>query len=115
MAGGGSSVPPAVSAPPPLPPPRREAKVEPMLRTRASQGALPDLSRRTALVTGAGDGVGVEIARGLASAGADLVLPVRNRDKGARVIDMIRTDSPDAAVGLRDLDLSRLASVDALA
>jgi NAD(P)-dependent dehydrogenase (short-subunit alcohol dehydrogenase family) len=86
-----------------------------MSRTRASQVALPDLRGRTALVTGASDGVGVEIARGLASAGADLVLPVRNREKGARVIDMIRTDSPDAAVGLRDLDLSRLASVDALA
>jgi NAD(P)-dependent dehydrogenase (short-subunit alcohol dehydrogenase family) len=86
-----------------------------MARTRAPQVALPDLRGRTALVTGASDGVGVEIARGLAGAGADLLLPVRNRDKGARVIDMIRTDSPDARVGFRDLDLARLASVDALA
>ncbi|MEV5069148.1 SDR family NAD(P)-dependent oxidoreductase [Microbacterium sp. LMI12-1-1.1] len=86
-----------------------------MSRTRASHVTLPDLRGRTALVTGASDGVGVEIARGLAGAGADLLLPVRNRDKGARVIDMIRTDSPDARVGLRDLDLARLASVDALA
>lgn len=86
-----------------------------MSRTRTSQVALPDLRGRTALVTGASDGVGAEIARGLAGAGADLVLPVRNRVKGARVIDMIRTDSPDARVSLRDLDLARLASVDALA
>jgi len=86
-----------------------------MSRTRASQVALPDLRGRTALVTGASDGVGVEIARGLADAGADLVLPVRNRDKGVRVIDMIRAGAPDVRVSLRDLDLARLASVDALA
>ena len=86
-----------------------------MSRTRTSQVALPDLRGRTALVTGASDGVGAEIARGLAGAGADLVLPVRNRVKGARVTEMIHTDSPDVVVSLRDLDLARLASVDALA
>ena len=86
-----------------------------MSRTRASQVALPDLQGRTALVTGASDGVGVEIARGFAVAGADLVLPVRNPDKGGQAIDMIRAGAPDVGVSLRDLDLARLASVDALA
>ncbi|GAA5207024.1 SDR family oxidoreductase [Microbacterium kyungheense] len=76
---------------------------------------LPDLSGRTAVVTGASDGVGVEIVRGLAGAGADVVLPVRNRAKGERAIARIRETQPDARLSLRDLDLARLDSVAALA
>ena len=77
--------------------------------------AMPDLSGRTALVTGASDGVGVEIARGLAGAGAAVLLPVRSRDKGARAIEAIRATAPQARLDLRDLDLARLTSVGALA
>ncbi|MFE5408635.1 SDR family oxidoreductase [Microbacterium sp. NPDC056569] len=76
---------------------------------------LPDLRGRTALVTGASDGVGVEIARGLAGAGADLVLPVRNRDKGTRAAESVWETAPEAEISLRDLDLARLDSVRALA
>ena len=86
-----------------------------MSRTQASPVALPDLRGRTALVTGASDGVGVEIARGLAAAGADLVLPVRNRVKGERAVERIRESAPDARAELVDLDLARLDSVRALA
>lgn len=74
---------------------------------------LPDLTGRRAVVTGASDGVGVEIARGLAAAGADVVLPVRNRAKGARAVESIRGTVPKASVGLVDLDLADLASVTA--
>ena len=86
-----------------------------MARTPARLVAIPDLRGRTALITGASDGVGVEIARGLASAGADVVLPVRSREKGERAVAEVRRTAPDAQVELRDLDLARLASVDALA
>lgn len=86
-----------------------------MSRTPASPVAMPDLRGRTALVTGASDGVGVEIARGLAAAGADLLLPVRNRAKGERAIQSIRATAPDARLSLRDLDLARLETVRALA
>src|SRR4051812_5052839 len=72
---------------------------------------LPDLTGQRAVVTGASDGVGVEIARALASAGADVVLPVRNREKGERAIASIRAGVPDASIGLVDLDLADLASV----
>lgn len=72
---------------------------------------LPDLAGKRAVVTGASDGVGVEIARGLAKAGADLVLPVRNRAKGERVVASIHEDSPGAEVEIVDLDLADLASV----
>lgn len=76
--------------------------------------ALPDLHGRVALVTGASDGVGLEIASALAAAGAELVLPVRNREKGERAMAGIRERVPGAHLSLRDLDLARLASVRAL-
>ena len=74
----------------------------------------PDLSGRRALVTGASDGMGVVIARRLAAAGADLVLPVRNRTKGDAAVAAIRGETPGASVNVVDLDLSSLSSVAAL-
>jgi NAD(P)-dependent dehydrogenase (short-subunit alcohol dehydrogenase family) len=75
---------------------------------------IPDLTGTRALVTGASDGMGLVIATRLAAAGAELLLPVRNRAKGAAAIDTIRAAAPDARVTLHDLDLSSLASVAAL-
>ncbi len=72
---------------------------------------LPDLTGTRALVTGASDGVGLVIATRLAAAGADLILPVRNRAKGEAAIATMRDAAPAATVELRDLDLSSLTSV----
>ncbi len=72
---------------------------------------LPDMRGRRAVVTGASDGMGLVIARRLAVAGADLVLPVRNRAKGDAAVETIRRAAPDASVELHDLDLSSLTSV----
>lgn len=76
---------------------------------------LPDLSGHRAIVTGASDGIGLGIATGLARAGAELVLPVRNRAKGERALERVAQEVPGARASLRDLDLSSLASVEALA
>lgn len=76
---------------------------------------LPDLSGTRAVVTGGSDGMGLVIARRLAAAGADVVMPVRNPDKGAAAVAGIRDTHPDARLTLRDLDLSSLDSVAALA
>lgn len=76
---------------------------------------LPDLRGRTALVTGAGGGVGREIARSFATAGARVVMPVRSRDRAQAAVDDIMGTVPDARLVLRDLDLARLDSVRALA
>ena len=43
-----------------------------------------DLHGRRAIVTGASSGIGVETARALASAGAEVTLAVRNVEAGAR-------------------------------
>ncbi|GAA2559746.1 SDR family oxidoreductase [Pseudonocardia hydrocarbonoxydans] len=75
---------------------------------------VPDLSGRRAVVTGASDGFGLGLARRLAAAGAEVVLPVRNPRKGEAALAAIRARHPGADVSLRALDLSSLASVAAL-
>ncbi|GAA2047863.1 SDR family oxidoreductase [Williamsia deligens] len=72
---------------------------------------IADLHGRRAVVTGASDGIGLHIATRLVRAGAEVVLPVRNTAKGQAALDAIRADHPVAAVSLRHLDLSSLASV----
>ncbi|MEU8819125.1 SDR family oxidoreductase [Actinoplanes sp. NPDC048796] len=76
--------------------------------------AVPDLSGKLALVTGASDGVGLGLATRLAAAGAEVLLPVRNSRKGEAAIARIRREHPRAVLTLRDLDLSSLKSVAAL-
>ena len=75
---------------------------------------VPDLGGRLAVVTGASDGLGLELAARLARAGADLVLPVRNPAKGAAAAQRITDAAPGASVSTREMDLSSLASVAAL-
>lgn len=77
---------------------------------------VPDLTGRLAVVTGASDGVGLALAVRLARAGAELVLPVRNRAKGNAAAARIAAEAPHApAVRLLDADLASLGSVAALA
>jgi len=72
---------------------------------------IPDQTGRLAVVTGASDGIGAVVARRLAAAGAEVVLPVRSAAKGDRVAAHIRSIVPGASVRVVPLDLSRLASV----
>ncbi|MET7729012.1 SDR family NAD(P)-dependent oxidoreductase [Streptomyces mirabilis] len=71
---------------------------------------LPDLSGRTAVVTGASSGIGLVTARELASAGARVVLAVRNLDKGRKAASGITGQTE-----VRQLDVSDLTSVRAFA
>ncbi len=72
---------------------------------------IPDQHGRTAVVTGANGGLGLETARQLAAKGAHVVMAVRNQKKAASAIDEIRSSVPDAALELVALDLASLASV----
>ncbi|MFC7262266.1 SDR family NAD(P)-dependent oxidoreductase [Streptomyces lutosisoli] len=74
-----------------------------------------DLHGRRAVVTGASSGIGVETARALAAAGADVTLAVRDTDAGARVAARLEKELPPASgqltVGRLDLaDRSTIAA-----
>jgi NAD(P)-dependent dehydrogenase (short-subunit alcohol dehydrogenase family) len=84
-----------------------------MARTRPDI-TVPDLSGKLAVVTGASDGVGLGLAARLAAAGAEVVMPVRNRRKGEAAVAKIRQRHQGAVLSLPDLDLSSLDSVAAL-
>jgi NAD(P)-dependent dehydrogenase (short-subunit alcohol dehydrogenase family) len=72
---------------------------------------IPDQTGRTAVVTGANGGLGLETARALAAAGAHVVMAVRNQEKAAAAVDSIRASAPEASLELVPLDLSSQASV----
>ena len=72
---------------------------------------IPDQTGKLAVVTGANSGIGLETARRLAAAGAEVVIAVRNPSKGAAAVADITTSHPGVAVTAESLDLSSLASV----
>ncbi|MDR7185086.1 NAD(P)-dependent dehydrogenase (short-subunit alcohol dehydrogenase family) [Microbacterium trichothecenolyticum] len=72
---------------------------------------VPDLSGKLALVTGASDGVGLEIAARLARAGADILMPVRNPRKGEAAVTQIRQRTQAGSIRPLPLDLASLGSV----
>ena len=69
-----------------------------------------DLTGKAAVVTGASTGLGQETARALASAGAHVVMAVRDLPKGEQAAAAIRDRHPDASLELQLLDLTSLAS-----
>ena len=69
-----------------------------------------DLSNRRAIVTGASSGIGIETARALAAAGAEVTLAVRDATAGERTAAEIR-QTTGAVVRVGRLDLANLDSV----
>jgi NAD(P)-dependent dehydrogenase (short-subunit alcohol dehydrogenase family) len=66
---------------------------------------------KTAVITGASSGIGLETARGLAKQGARVVMVVRNKERGEAAIANIRGTVPDAQLELVLADLYSLAEV----
>ncbi|WP_395308474.1 SDR family NAD(P)-dependent oxidoreductase [Mycobacterium sp. AMU20-3851] len=67
---------------------------------------IPDQTGRVAVITGANTGLGFETARALAARGAQVVLAVRNTEKGKQAADRI-----SGTVSVQELDLTSLDSI----
>lgn len=76
---------------------------------------MPDLTGRTALVTGANSGLGLASAEALASHGALVLLACRNPERGESALAQVSTAAEVAKPRLVQLDLADLASVRAAA
>ena len=81
------------------------------MRSSWSTADIPNLNGMTAVVTGASNGIGLEIARGLAARGCQVVLAVRSVQRGNAAASAIRATSPGASLEVMVLDLADLASV----
>jgi len=72
--------------------------------------------RSLAVITGATGGVGLEIAKGLARAGYDIIVGARSERRGAEAVTAIRSVATHpASIQQSPLDLASLASVAAFA
>jgi NAD(P)-dependent dehydrogenase (short-subunit alcohol dehydrogenase family) len=76
---------------------------------------MPDQRGRTAIVTGANSGLGLEATRALARAGAHVVLACRDVEKGAAAAREIQGEARNGGIEVAALDLASLASVRAFA
>lgn len=79
--------------------------------TAAEVAAGIDLAGKRAIVTGGSSGIGVETARTLAAAGAEVTLAVRDTQAGERTAADITAETGNAAVSVSRLDLADRASV----
>jgi NAD(P)-dependent dehydrogenase (short-subunit alcohol dehydrogenase family) len=84
-------------------------------KARWTEADVPDLSGRTAVITGANAGIGFEIARVLAGRGAQPVLACRNPSRAGQAADRLRSAQPTASIATVELNLASLASVHAAA
>lgn len=72
---------------------------------------IPDQKGRIAIVTGSSSGIGYETARVLANKNAEVIMAVRNLQKGNATLDKIKAGYQDADVKVMELDLASLESV----
>lgn len=76
---------------------------------------IPDQTGKTALVTGANSGLGLETALALAARGAQVVMACRDPGRAQRAMQALRAQVPEAQLAFMPLDLADLRSVRQLA
>ncbi|MGI5289437.1 oxidoreductase [Nonomuraea polychroma] len=79
--------------------------------TSWTPASIPDLTGKSAVVTGANSGIGLPTALELARHGARVVVAARSAEKGGAAVETIRREVPGAQVEYARIDLADLASV----
>ena len=74
---------------------------------------IPDQHGTLAVVTGANSGIGFGITRRLAAAGAEVILAVRNLEKGQKAVRDLLAENPRAKLSVQVVDLANLKSIGA--
>jgi NAD(P)-dependent dehydrogenase (short-subunit alcohol dehydrogenase family) len=72
---------------------------------------IPALDGKRALVTGANRGLGLEITRALAGAGATVVMGCRDTAKAEAAADRLRSENPAARIEVMSVDLADQSSI----
>lgn len=76
---------------------------------------IPDLKRKTILVTGANSGIGLEAVKCFAARGAQIIMACRNAEKAEEAAAEVRAETADANLTIMSLDLADLSSIEAFA
>jgi NAD(P)-dependent dehydrogenase (short-subunit alcohol dehydrogenase family) len=82
-----------------------------MANTKWNIDNIPDQHGKCVIITGANSGIGFEAACALAGKGAEVVLAVRNWEKGGQAAARICQAHPQAKIEMMRLDLADLGSV----
>ncbi len=72
---------------------------------------MPDLTNRTAIVTGSNSGIGLETAGALAAHGARVIMACRNAEKAEKAASLLRQRTPEGHIEVMSLDIADLSSV----
>jgi NAD(P)-dependent dehydrogenase (short-subunit alcohol dehydrogenase family) len=81
------------------------------MTTRWTAARIPSLAGQLALVTGANRGLGLEITRGLARAGAKVVMGCRDAARAEAAAGQLHAEFPEAQLEIMPVDLADLASI----
>jgi len=82
-----------------------------MNKDRWTAENIPSQIGKVVIVTGSSSGIGLEAARVLVNKGAEVIIAVRNKEKGKKAVDRIKAQNAEAKVKLMILDLADLNSV----
>jgi NAD(P)-dependent dehydrogenase (short-subunit alcohol dehydrogenase family) len=98
----------------PFPASARE-EIRYMVNSHDNRLNIESLTGKIAIITGANSGIGLEAAKVLAQKGAQVVMAVRNEEKGLAARASILKEHKNAELQVMKLDLADLASVRAFA
>ena len=82
-----------------------------MIKEKWDASNIAGQSGRIVIVTGSSSGIGFETAKVLAGKNANIIIAVRNLDKGNLAADRIKLQYKNAAVSVMELDLANLKSI----